>query len=310
MQTNSLPGGLWPVMLTPFLQNNEVDYDVLKRLTEFYIKSGANGLFANCLSSEMFQLTEAERLKVIATVVSMAAQANIPVVASGTFSDAVEDCVAFSKKVYDTGVSAVVIISNQLARVEDSEDVLKQNIQSLIDKTKEIPLGIYECPYPYKRLISSSLINWLGKTGRFIYIKDTSCNPDSIQQKLRQLDGTNCSLYNANTATALSSMEMGARGLSPIGANFYPELYSFMMKKYTCPENNEMLQTLNHRLNVMEGIASKCYPFSAKLFLKERNLFINSRCRIQHENMKKEDYINLKSLETMYRTALYDFGIG
>ena len=73
MQTNSLPGGLWPVMLTPFLQNNEVDYDVLKRLTEFYIKSGANGLFANCLSSEMFQLTEAERLKVIATVVSMAA---------------------------------------------------------------------------------------------------------------------------------------------------------------------------------------------------------------------------------------------
>lgn len=309
MQTNSLPGGLWPVMLTPFQQNNEVDFAVLKSLTEFYIQQGASGLFSNCLSSEMFQLTETERLKVISTVVSVASKENIPVVASGTFSNSVEDCAVFIKKVFDTGVAAVVIISNQLAKAEDGEEVLKHNIQTLLDQTKGIPLGIYECPYPYKRLISSSLINWLGKTERFFYIKDTSCNPESIKQKLRELDGSHCSLFNANTATALCSIEMGAKGLSPIGANFYPELYSFMMKNVSFSAKHEMLHALNHRLNVMEGIAARCYPYSAKLFLNERGFSINSRCRIQHDNMRREDYINLKSLETMYGAALFDFGI-
>ena len=40
MGTSKLPGGLWPVMLTPFLENNEIDYPGLKKLTDFYINTG------------------------------------------------------------------------------------------------------------------------------------------------------------------------------------------------------------------------------------------------------------------------------
>ncbi|HEY5509690.1 MAG TPA: dihydrodipicolinate synthase family protein [Prolixibacteraceae bacterium] len=56
-----------PVMLTPFKDNGEIDFN---SLTEFYIKSGASGLFSNCLSSEMFELTEQERLQVVKHVVN------------------------------------------------------------------------------------------------------------------------------------------------------------------------------------------------------------------------------------------------
>lgn len=41
-----------PVMLTPFKNNGEIDYEALTRLIHFYIDAGASGLFANCLSSE------------------------------------------------------------------------------------------------------------------------------------------------------------------------------------------------------------------------------------------------------------------
>ena len=59
-------------MLTPFKGNGEVDYDGLTRLTEYYLKAGAHGLFANCLSSEMYELTEGERLQVVKHVVKVA----------------------------------------------------------------------------------------------------------------------------------------------------------------------------------------------------------------------------------------------
>ena len=80
-----LPGGLWPVMLTPFKENNEIDFDGLRILTDFYLASGAKGLFANCLSSEMFQLSEYERISLVQAVVEYVSD-RVPVVATGTFS--------------------------------------------------------------------------------------------------------------------------------------------------------------------------------------------------------------------------------
>lgn len=309
METQSLAGGLWPVMLTPFHENNEVDYEGLKKITEFYIHSGANGLFANCLSSEMFQLSNKERLKIISTVVKIASRYKLSVVASGTFSHDAGVNADFIKQVYDAGVSGVIIITNQLVKIQEDENILKRHLGLLMEQTGDIPLGVYECPYPYKRLVSASLMKWLGETGRFFYHKDTSCDPVSIQKKIKAIKSTSLALYNANTATSLASLEMGARGLSPIGANFYPELYTFMLNEYYTNGHSSTLESLSHHLNIMDSVASKCYPYSAKLFLQFRNMGISTQCRIQYDNMHAEDFLNLKSLEKRYLSILYDFGI-
>ena len=46
--------GLWPVMLTPFTAEGEIDYPSLERLIAWYEENGAAGLFATCQSSEFF----------------------------------------------------------------------------------------------------------------------------------------------------------------------------------------------------------------------------------------------------------------
>src|SRR3982750_2568722 len=96
-----------PVMLTPFKANGEVDYNGLTRLTEYYLKAGAQGLFANCLSSEMYELTEEERLQVIKHVVKVANGA-APVVATGTFQGSLNQQAEFIKRIYDLGTQAVI----------------------------------------------------------------------------------------------------------------------------------------------------------------------------------------------------------
>ena len=56
--------GVWPVMLTPFTDDNEVDYEALGKLVDWYIENGVAGLFADCQSSEMFYLSLEERIKI------------------------------------------------------------------------------------------------------------------------------------------------------------------------------------------------------------------------------------------------------
>ena len=85
MMNNDFPGGVWPVMLTPFTKENEVDYDALGQLVEWYIANGVSGLFAVCQSSEMFFLSLEERVG-IARFVKEKANGRVPVIASGHIS--------------------------------------------------------------------------------------------------------------------------------------------------------------------------------------------------------------------------------
>ena len=87
-----------PVMLTPYKKTGEIDYNGLSKLIDFYMAAGAKGLFANCLSSEMYNLSEKERLELTTHVVKHV-NGQIPVVASGSFGDSFEDKAEFSKKI-------------------------------------------------------------------------------------------------------------------------------------------------------------------------------------------------------------------
>ena len=50
-----------PVMITPFNLKAKLDFEVVSKLIDFYLAAGVKGFFANCLSSEMYSLTEDER---------------------------------------------------------------------------------------------------------------------------------------------------------------------------------------------------------------------------------------------------------
>ncbi|HEV7350800.1 dihydrodipicolinate synthase family protein [Telluribacter sp.] len=299
--TENLPDGLWPVMLTPFTKNNEVDLEGLERLTEMYLQAGSNGLFANCLSSEMYQMTDEERLLVTSSVVKIA-QARVPVVATGTFSRSVSENIDFIKKIYDTGIHAVILITSMLVEPDESEDQLKGRLEEILEQTGQIPLGVYECPVPYKRLLSPSLMGWMASTGRFVYHKDTSCHSGAIDRKAKAIKGTRFNLYNADTTTALDSLESGGSGISPISANYYPEPYRYLLDQYQLYGRNEEVIRLHAILSMMDRVTHSFYPYAAKVFLQQRGLKIETNSRVPTETMAQVDKLRLQGLRDSFKT--------
>jgi len=271
--------GFIPVMLTPFKDNGAIDYDVLTELTEIYINAGASGLFANCLSSEMFELSHAERLLVIKHVIKVANGA-VPVVATGTFAGTIDQQADFVKQVNDAGTDAVIVITGLLAGEAESDIIFNERVFELFDKTGDIPLGFYECPVPYKRLLSPDQLISFVKTGRVVYHKDTCLDLGIIKQKLKAGEyNNNFGLYDAYMAHAVDSLKAGSAGLSCIQGNFFPELIVWLCNNYDNAslksEVDKVQQFLIDNMDVMHNV----YPIIAKYGLNKRGLNISTFTR-------------------------------
>jgi len=270
--------GFIPVMLTPFKDNGNIDFDTLSKLTEIYLEAGAKGLFANCLSSEMFELTDEERIDVIKHVIKVAG-GSVPVVATGTFGGPIDKQADFVNKVHDTGTDAVILITSLLADENESDEVFNERIFQLLKLTGNVPVGFYECPVPYKRLISPEQLGSFVATGRVIYHKDTSLDIDQIKQKLKLTEGSNFGLYDAYMVHAVESLKAGSAGLSCIQGNYFPELIVWLCDNFDKPELqaevNQVQQFLIDNMDVMHNV----YPVVSKYFLQKRGLNISTFTR-------------------------------
>lgn len=270
--------GFIPVMLTPFLSNGNIDYPALTQLTEIYLQAGASGLFANCLSSEMFELSGRERMQAIKHVLKVADGA-VPVVATGTFGGKIAEQADFVKEVSDAGVEAVIAITSLLADESESDEVFNDRVFNLLDQTDHIPIGFYECPVPYKRILKPAQLASFVSTGRVIYHKDTCLNLEQIKEKLKLTEGRAFGLYDAYIVHAVESLKAGASGLSCIQGNYFPELIVWLCDHYNDQTFKDEVQVVQQFLIDNMDVMHNVYPVVSKYFLQKRGLNISTFTR-------------------------------
>lgn len=275
---NKLKKGFIPVMLTPFHNDGSIDYKTLTALTEMYLKSGVTGLFANCLSSEMFELSDAERIQLTKHVVDIV-DGQVPIVATGTFEGTIAEQADFSKKIYGTGIDAVILISGLLAKENDSDAVFESNVHQFLDLTPGIPTGFYECPVPYKRVLSAAQLEDFVNTGRVIYHKDTCLDINQIKAKLSVIKNPDFGLYDAYMVHAIESLKAGSAGLSCIQGNFFPELIVWICDNYNNSTKADELVAVQQFLESNMGVMHEVYPIVAKYTLQKRGLPISNFTR-------------------------------
>lgn len=284
--TEKFNHGVYPVMLTPFDEDGRIDFTSLEKLIEWYIENGSAGLFAVCQSSEMFFLSQEERTDLARFIVKQV-NGRIPVLASGHVSEDLEKQGEELNAIADTGVDAVILLSNRLAGEEESDSVWEKNLESLLDKLPfDLPLGFYECPYPYKRILSPELLKRCAETQRFYFIKDTCCDLNLIGQKLKVLQETPLKLFNANTSTLLESLEMGAAGFSGVMANFHPDLYVWLYENYR--QEPEKARLVADFLTVASLVERQVYPVNAKYLHQINHRFLSCCSRIKSQDLLNE----------------------
>lgn len=308
--SNEFPGGVWPVMLTPFASDDTVDYIALGQLVDWYIEQGVSGLFAVCQSSEMFYLDREEKLEIARFIVERVA-GKVPVIASGHTADDLDEQIEQVLDMAATGVDAVILITNRLAQEQENDSVWLDNMKYLLAKIPaDIKLGFYECPYPYKRIMSSETIRWCAAQGRFYFLKDTSCDIDNIREKLTLIEGSNLKLYNANTATLLESLRLGASGYSGVMANMQCRLYSHLCANVAEAKTTakKSIDELSDFLTICALIERQYYPVNAKYYLQLEGLDISNQTRVKSaDGLNRTFRSETEMLRRLTKTAEQEF---
>jgi 4-hydroxy-tetrahydrodipicolinate synthase len=280
--------GIIPVMVTPFTDDNKIDYDSLDRLIEWYIGHGVDALFAVCQSSEMIFLSLEERVALSEHVVKRVNK-RIPVISSGHISDDLDEqkreLVAMSK----TGADALVLVTNHLDPQQQGSETFYRYLNELLDVLPaDLPLGIYECPVPYRRLLSDDEISYCANTGRFVVIKDVSCDLATVQRRVALVEGTPLSIVNANAAIAYPAMLSGARGFCGVMANFHPELYVWLQNQGQ--RRSELADEVARFLSLSALVERYGYPNNAKIYLQQMGIVRSTLCRVNKDDVLKTNW--------------------
>lgn len=269
--------GVWPVMLTPFDERNEIDWRSLERLIEWYMAAGVHGLFAACQSSEVFYLSDSESVALSRFVVDKVA-GRVPVVTSGHTASALSQQSEQLAALAGTGVDGVILISNRLAAASDPASVALENLAWLTERIPAgVDLGIYECPYPYKLLLSDDIVSWCAANGRYTFIKDTSCDLAVMTRRVALAAGSRLRIANANSQTLLASLRAGCSGFSGVMANIHPELYVWLCENWR--QAPDQAERLAHYLSVAALAETLEYPVCAKDFQRSQGNFTTVNCR-------------------------------
>jgi len=266
-------------MITPYKADGSIDFDTAEKYVDWYYENGLDGIFAVCQSSEIFYLSFEERVELNRRVYKRAKELNedFVVVSSGHISDALEDQVKELNAIYESGTDALILITNRLDINNEGDDVFIANAEKLIEKLPaDAKLGLYECPYPYKRLVTPKILDWCLSTGRFYYMKDTCCDANLIKERCEQLKGSHFKILNANCQTLLETMRNGADGYCGIMCNFHPKLYAWLGENYKS-KKADIVQSIIGTFGFTEvGLP---YPLTAKYHM---NL-----CGIKTENVAR-----------------------
>lgn len=264
--------GIWPVMVTPYTDRLQIDVGAYREIVEWFLSFDVGGIYANCQSSEMYELTEEERLLLIRETVKTV-NGRVPVAVTGNFGESIEAHIEFCKKAADLGPDVVMLTVPTLFENDES---LEGYFLSIAERT-DMPLGLYECPFPRTYHLGLDLIETLANSGRFIAYKETSCRLEKIIQVIDIVGDTPLALLQANVPYLLESMRAGAAGSMNIVANWLPDLTIEVAKRSQAID--PLADELQNLLCAMEMAQRSVHPTGVKYLMSKRGLPIKPLTR-------------------------------
>lgn len=242
--------GTITALITPF-KNQAVAYDDLRRLVEFQIKSGINGLVPVGTTGESPTLSHDEHLDVVRAVVETA-RGRVPVIA-GTGSNSTDEAVDLTHLATEAGVDAVLVVAPYYNK--PSQEGVFRYFSAVAEATDK-PVILYSIPGRCGIEIGIPVVERLrAKYPHVRYIKEAGGSVDRVDQ-LKHTMGKDITVLSGDDSLTLPFISVGAEGVISVASNLYPK---------------EIVQLVNAAL---AGESAKSTKLHRKLYPVFKTLFI------------------------------------
>jgi len=214
--------GTVTALATPFT-GGAPDTGALRRLVDFQIESGVEGLLACGCTGEPATMSESERLLVMQTVVDQAAGA-VPVL-GGTGTNCTESTMRFTREAVKTGIDGVLVITPYYNKPTPAGQIAHFNA---VADASEVPVMIYNVPGRTGTCMTVDTIAELAAHGNVKALKDAAGSVERITEIRR---ACRIGLFSGDDHLALSQAFMGSDGVVSVTSNVVPAAMGEMIRQ-------------------------------------------------------------------------------
>lgn len=216
--------GVFPVLITPMTQNEEVDYEGFKANVEHFIQQGVAGIAVTGSTGEFVSLTTEERYKVVEAAIEQAA-GRIPVIA-GTAAETTADAIVHTQHAEKAGAYASLLINSYYAHPKEHE--IYEHFKAVAESVT-FPIMIYNNPFVSGVDISAETMLAVARDVENItHVKESSGDIGKARDIAREGKDF-IKVFCGSEDLALESALVGATGWISVSANIAPgvtkELY-------------------------------------------------------------------------------------
>lgn len=173
-----LEGIITPIV-TPFDEEQEINYPATAQLIDHLIAHGVSGLFILGSNGEFHVLTEEEKVE-FAKFVIETVDHRVPVYV-GTGGCSTKMIIALSKKMEELGADALSVITPYFIAPSDAELI---HHYKMIAESVNLPIILYNIPKSTGINLSKEVVAELANVKNIIAIKDSSGNVDNLNNYL------------------------------------------------------------------------------------------------------------------------------
>ncbi len=200
-------------LITPFDSDGEVDFDSLKKLVEFHVEAGTDGIVAVGTTGESATLTIEEHVKVVNKTVEFAA-GRVPVIA-GTGANATHEAVTFSRLLNNSGIAGVLSVTPYYNK--PTQEGLYQHYKAIAE-VSEVPVILYNVPGRTAVDLKPETVARLSQIENIVALKDATGDLERVALH-RELCAKDFVLLSGDDATGLDFVRLGGSGVISVTNN-------------------------------------------------------------------------------------------
>ena len=251
-------------LVTPLNEDGSVDYDSLKKLIDWHIDEGTNGIVSVGTTGESATLNVKEHLDVIDFTIKHVGK-RIPVIA-GTGANATNEAIELSQEAKLKGADYVLLVTPYYNK--PNQNGLIKHYEEIASKV-DIPQILYNVPSRTACDLRPSSVEILSKHQNIIGIKEAVDDFQRIRELINITQiSDDFSVFSGDDPTFLESMSLGAHGVISVAANVIPRSISMICRNVLNSELNEAnnLNDINKNLYKLLFVESNPIPVKWMLF--------------------------------------------
>ena len=222
--------GAFTALITPMKENGDVDYDGFKKLINFQLEQGIDGLVPLGTTGETPTLDEDEEEKLIRIAVDEV-KGKVPIII-GTGSNDTKHMMIYTKRAKDMGADAALVVTPYYNKPND--DGLFRHFQAAAGIG--IPIVIYNIASRTARNIPTALMEKIAAIPGISGVKESSGDlgqmGDVIQSIAfpRKASANPFAVLSGDDAFALPLLALGGDGLVSVVSNLVPGRVKALVK--------------------------------------------------------------------------------